>query len=182
MNDGVPESDDLPTLDDYLREQAPELANPAPTVGSNQNKGARTESERALNSQVRRPRTRQYTGTSRRRNQYIYNDDFTFDWDDASLMMGLKMDKDEWNIFQKAFFSGERYWLNKGDIFEEPDHLFLMAALENDTPRYHEAMNGSYSKQYYDAMEKEMDTLEVMDAWDVVPRSEVGNSTVLDDT
>ena len=63
-------------------------------------------------------------------------------------------------------------------------HPFTFAAMmENDTPKFHEAMNGPHSEEYLKAMEEEMELLESkMDPWEIIPRNEVGDSNVLDTT
>ena len=43
-------------------------------------------------------------------------------------------------------------------------------------------MNGPYADDYYEAMQVEMETLEIIDTWEVVPRESIGDSTVLDTT
>jgi hypothetical protein len=54
----------------------------------------------------------------------------------------------------------------------EAIHPFAFAARANaeDTPRYHEAMSGPDAPGFTTAMEMELDQLESMEAWDVVPR------------
>ena len=63
-------------------------------------------------------------------------------------------------------------------------HPMILAAMQdNDTPKFHEAMNGPFCEEYYKAMEQEMEMLESeMDPWEVMPREAVGDSNVMDTT
>ena len=56
--------------------------------------------------------------------------------------------------------------------------LFLKAkseASKEDNPNWKQAMNGPFKAEYWEAAVKEIETLEAMDAWEVVDRSEAGN-------
>jgi len=59
---------------------------------------------------------------------------------------------------------------------------FAVKANSLDTPNFHEAMNGPDSEGFYKAMETELEQLESMNAWEVVPRSEAEGMNVLDST
>jgi hypothetical protein len=54
-------------------------------------------------------------------------------------------------------------------------HPLAFAAKVNneDTPNYHQAMNGPDAEGYYEAMQKEMDQLEEEDPWEVISITEV---------
>jgi hypothetical protein len=56
--------------------------------------------------------------------------------------------------------------------------LFLKAkseASKEDNPSWKQAMNGPFKKEYWDAAVKEIETLESMDAWEVVDRDDSMN-------
>jgi hypothetical protein len=61
-------------------------------------------------------------------------------------------------------------------------HPLAFAARANsaDTPNYYEAMNGPDSYEFMKAMDAEVDALENLDAWDIVPREEATN--IIDST
>jgi hypothetical protein len=71
-------------------------------------------------------------------------------------------------------YSGSRY-----DLIANWVHpLFLKAkseASKEDNPSWKQAMSGPFKKEYWDAAVKEIQTLESMDAWEVVDRSETEN-------
>ena len=53
--------------------------------------------------------------------------------------------------------------------------MFLKARLEasqEDNPSWKQAMNGPFKAEYWQAAVKEIETLESMDAWEVVDREE----------
>ena len=113
-------------------------------------------------------------------NRQIFNDD----WDLGSYFAGLlSLNNQEQNKYQQAVKLLDDNNRNEDDILLNY-HLFTFAAMmENDTPRFHEAMNGPHSEDYFKAMEEEMEMIESkMDPWDVIPREEVGDSNVLDTT
>ena len=72
--------------------------------------------------------------------------------------------------------------LDEHHLLSDSDPMLLLAKLDNDTPRFHQAMNGPHSDQYFQAMELELETLYKMDAFDVVPCSEADGRTILDST
>jgi hypothetical protein len=56
--------------------------------------------------------------------------------------------------------------------------LFLKAkseASKEDNPNWKQAMNGPFKEEYWKAAVKEIETLESMNAWEVVDRPEIGN-------
>jgi hypothetical protein len=60
---------------------------------------------------------------------------------------------------------------------------FAAKANNNDTPNFHQAMNGPDAEGFYDAMVKEMEQLESLNPWDVIPMSDVPEgANVLDST
>jgi hypothetical protein len=63
-------------------------------------------------------------------------------------------------------------------------HPFAFAAKANseDTPTFHEAMNGPDAEEFYKAMCLEIEQLESMDPWDIVPISETKGKNILDST
>ena len=71
-------------------------------------------------------------------------------------------------------YSGSRY-----DLIANWVHpLFLKAkseASKEDNPSWKQAMSGPFKKEYWDAAVKEIQTLESMDAWEIVDRSEATN-------
>ena len=54
--------------------------------------------------------------------------------------------------------------------YQHPMTFSLM--LEDNTPQYHQAMNGPESDGFFEPMHKEMETIKTMDPWEVVPRTE----------
>ena len=72
---GHPEEPEMPTLDEYLREEAPEVL-------ENTTRESNDGVEIALPG---RPRTRQFTGTRQVRNRNIFNDD----WDTSNYLASL---------------------------------------------------------------------------------------------
>ena len=65
-------------------------------------------------------------------------------------------------------------WNTDEDGLLEDLHPLAFAAKANneDTPNYYQAMNGPNAVGYRRAMEEEMDSMENLDPWDCVPRSE----------
>ena len=63
-------------------------------------------------------------------------------------------------------------------------HPLALAARANDedTPNYFEAMNSSDAEGFYEAMKKEIEQLESMDAWEEVPREEAEGKNILPST
>ena len=55
-------------------------------------------------------------------------------------------------------------------------------ANDEDTPNYFEAMNSSNAEGFYEAMKKEIEQLESMDAWEEVPREEAEGKNILPST
>ena len=53
----------------------------------------------------------------------------------------------------------------------ESNPLVFMAKLENDTLRFHQVMKSPHSDHSYQEMESELETLNKMEAFDIVPRS-----------
>ena len=73
--------------------------------------------------------------------------------------------------------------LNKDRLSMEYHPFTFAAMMDNDNPKFHEAMNGPHSEDYYKAMEEEMEILKPkMDPWEIVPRIKVGDNNVLDTT
>ena len=60
--------------------------------------------------------------------------------------------------------------------------VFAAKANADDNPNFHQAMNGPDSEGFYEAMKEEMDQLESMDAWEIVPRDTAQGHNVLDTT
>ena len=62
------------------------------------------------------------------------------------------------------------------ELFCETIHpLFLIAQSADskaDNPRWHEAMNGEFADEFWDAMKTEVATLEGMESWEVVDRTD----------
>ncbi len=68
-------------------------------------------------------------------------------------------------------YSGSQYDL----IANWVNPLFLKAKTESskeDNPNWRQAMNGPFKKDYWKAALKEIETLETMDAWEVVNRDD----------
>jgi Reverse transcriptase (RNA-dependent DNA polymerase) len=63
-------------------------------------------------------------------------------------------------------------------------HLLAFAARANadDTPNINQALNGPDAEGFYDAMKQEMEQLESMGAWEVVPRSQASSKNILPTT
>eukprot|EP00733_Pompholyxophrys_punicea_P000481 Pompholyxophrys_punicea_v1_NODE_136_length_3267_cov_3.636364.p1 type:complete len:383 gc:universal NODE_136_length_3267_cov_3.636364:1948-800(-) len=59
---------------------------------------------------------------------------------------------------------------------------FAAKASSDDTPNFHEAMNGPDSEGFYKAMRVEIEQLTLMDSWEIVPRTvpESRGKTILD--
>lgn len=51
--------------------------------------------------------------------------------------------------------------------------------VDNDTPMYHEAINGPDSEGFYEAMKSEIDTLDTMQPWEIVPCAAASGYNVL---
>ena len=71
-------------------------------------------------------------------------------------------------------YKGSRYEL----IANWVHPLFLKAkseARKEDNPNWKQAMNGPFKEEYWKAAVKEIETLESMNAWEVVDRPEIGN-------
>ena len=71
-------------------------------------------------------------------------------------------------------YKGSRYEL----IANWAHPLFLKAkseASKEDNPNWKQAMNGPFKEEYWKAAVKEIETLESMNAWEVVDRPEIGN-------
>ena len=58
--------------------------------------------------------------------------------------------------------------------WESPRPLLLSAkANDEDTPKWHQAMNGPYADKFQDACDTEIDTLKDLNTWEKVER-EIG--------
>ena len=160
-------TEDVPTLQEYLDAEAPELAS---------NEGGNDSEPNSAGW----PRTRQFTGTQRVRNRRIYNDD----WELGSLFAGvLSLNEQDLCRYQKTVKQQEMRDLDEQGLLHEMYPLTFAAMLENDTPNFGEAMNGPMAEEFYRAMESEMEMLETsMNPWEVVPRIEAKGSNVLDTT
>ena len=64
--------------------------------------------------------------------------------------------------------------------FDKNNPLSFVSKLANDTPIFHEAMNGPLADHFYEAMQAEMETLETIDPWEIVPREVAQDSNILD--
>ena len=72
----------------------------------------------------------------------------------------------------------DKYKDEEGYIkYQHPMTFAVM--LEDDSPRYHQTMNGPYSDGFFEAMHKEIETMEKMDPWEVVPRTNSEGHNVL---
>ena len=90
--------------------------------------------------------------------------------------------EEEMHSFYAACNNIERNSLDENRFLSGYNPISFSAKLSNDTPRFHEAMNGPLADHFYEAMEAEMETLTKIDPWEVVPREEAGDSNVLDST
>ena len=62
-------------------------------------------------------------------------------------------------------------------------HPFTFAAqIDNDTLNFHEALNGPDAEGFYQAMEIELETLESLKSWDIVPREAANGYNILQST
>jgi len=59
---------------------------------------------------------------------------------------------------------------------------FAAKANSDDTPNFHQALNGPDSQGFYEAMEKEIEQLESMDPWEIVPIEKAKGHNILDST
>ena len=157
----------LPTLNEYLEQEAPELLESPPDVEERTN--------------IRR------SSRNRTRNSRYYNEDFITDLPDEeewSMFVNdlLPFSEKEKNSFYEACNNLERNNLDEFGLLTDYHPLSQMAKLSNDSPKFHEAMNGPFADQFYDAMQAEMETLEKIDPWEIVPRESAQDENVLDTT
>ena len=84
------------------------------------------------------------------------------------------------NSFYAVYNNLERNSLDKNRLLSSYNPISFLAKSSNDTPRFHESMNGPLADYFYKAMQAEMETLDKIDPWEVVPREEAGESNILD--
>ena len=95
----------------------------------------------------------------------------------------MSLSEQELSCYQSAMKLLEDNSLNEDKLALDYHPFSFAAMMDNDTPKFHEAMNGPRSEEYFKAMENEMEMLESkMDPWEIFPRNEVGKSNVLDTT
>ena len=74
----------------------------------------------------------------------------------------------------------EFYTDSDGLLNETHPFAFAAKANSDDTPSFHDAMYGPDSEGFYKAMEDEITTLEGMEAWEIVDRSQALGKNILD--
>ena len=89
----------------------------------------------------------------------------------ASLQFKTLVDAIKTNEFAKMWSLTTDY--NYEDSTCELLHPMILAAKANseDNPNWEQAMNGPLKKGYWEAAVKEIETLQEMDVWDVVPKT-----------
>ena len=92
----------------------------------------------------------------------------------------LPFDKNENNSFYTACNNFERSSLDEFGLLTDYNPLSFLAKLANYTPSFHKAMNGPFINHFYEAMQAEMETLETIDPWEIVPQEVAQDSNILD--
>ena len=112
--------------------------------------------------------------TRTRQNPRYFNDDFDTSFPDEEWNLHLtdliSLNNEEMHSFYQEMIRQEQLELNNDELLNGLHPLAFASKLENDTPKFHEAMNGIYADRFYEAMEEEMNILEDIDPWEVVPR------------
>jgi hypothetical protein len=96
-------------------------------------------------------------------NEMSVHDLFVIEHDLDGITTNMTKQYDLYNIMTTDDFDA--------DLIDTIHPLAFSARLNaEDTPRYHEAMNGPDAEGFREAMEKELEQLQSMNCWEVVPR------------
>jgi hypothetical protein len=131
----------------------------------------------------------------RRQNPRYFGPDYVNAMDNFERDFGMLNDEESF-IASLGFFDGSETSyqaqvmkalhdkkIDEDGILNGYNPLALMAkANANDSPNFHQAMNGPDSEGFYRAMQEEMESLESMDPWEMVPISVAKGKRILDST
>jgi hypothetical protein len=108
--------------------------------------------------------------------------DFRLLNDEEAFLASLSFDTDKVRSFEASLHAAMQLEKVDEDGISLGMHPLAFAAGANsdDTPNFHQAMNGPDAEGFYEAMQKEIEQLESMDAWEVVPRSQTHGKRLLD--
>ena len=91
-------------------------------------------------------------------------------WDEEGHFALLFQENSNFNSFEQAMAVLEHKQLDENLLLMNNNPMLFIAKVDNNTPIFHQAINGPYSDQYYHTMGSELETLNKMEAFDVVPR------------
>ena len=94
----------------------------------------------------------------------------------------LSLNADKKHIFYEAMARLEEQDMNEDILLTKYNPLAYSSKLENGAPCFQQEMNGPQADSFYEEMVTEMNMLDGIDPWEIVPRDNVGNSNILDTT